>query len=84
MQLIQFINSKFDGDCIMNNQNQNMENKIRDFHNRYGDYFRGSISDEDMTEYVSQPFWQSPYLSKKRLNKNGLTINFTVKSAKNR
>ncbi len=64
---------------MINNIPQNpMEQKVREFPAKYSDYFKGNIDDESMTDYVSQPFWQSLHLSRKRLDKNNLTMEINV------
>ena len=58
----------------MNQSNAEFGRKIFGFSDIYREYFKGNVSDEQMTEHVSQPFWYSLRLSKKRLEKNGLTM----------
>ena len=59
---------------------QKMMGKVHEFNKRYRDYFRGNINDKEMTEHVSQPFWHSLHMSKKRLDENGLHMEIDIKN----
>lgn len=59
---------------------QKMMGKVHEFNKRYSDYFKGNINDEEMTEHVSQPFWHSLHMSKKRLDENGLHMEIDIKN----
>lgn len=59
---------------------EKMIEKVDEFNDRYSEYFKGNISDEEMTEHVSQPFWHSLHLSKKRLDNNGLDMEIDIKN----
>lgn len=70
---------------MINNQLPDpMEQKIHEFPKKYSEYFLGNIDDETMTDYVSQPFWQSLHLSKRRLDKNNLTMEIDVTPLNNK
>ena len=58
-----------------------MQDKANAFLDIQNQYFKDQKSDADMTEYTTQPFWQSMYLSKKRLQEKGL-INLQQKGGK--
>lgn len=51
-----------------------MLGKIDDFTKTYSDFMSGKIDDEQLAKDTTQPFWQSMYLSKKRLNNKGLDV----------
>ena len=50
-----------------------MQDKADAFLEIQNRYFKDDKKDADMTEYTTQPFWQSMYLSKKRLMGKGLS-----------
>ena len=49
-----------------------MQKKADAFLEIQNQYFKDEKNDADMTEYTTQPFWQSMYLSKKRLKEKEL------------
>lgn len=51
-----------------------MKAKADAFRNVYGEYFRGRISEKELTQSTTQPFWQSMRLSKRRLEEKGLSL----------
>ena len=66
-----------------NRHNTEFGNKMFGFSDIYREYFKGNISDEQMTNHVSQPFWYSLRISKKRLEKNGLDMEMDTKFIRN-
>ena len=69
-----------------NRDNTEFGRKMFGFSDIYREYFKGNISDEQMTNHVSQPFLYSLRLSKKRLEKNGLDMEMDarfIRSSKN-
>lgn len=66
-----------------NGDNNEFGRKMFGFSDIYREYFKGNINDEQMTNHVSQPFWNSLRLSKKRLEKNGLTMEMDTKFVNN-
>ena len=60
---------------------QKMLSKATAFLNIQNQYFAGKISDAEMTEITTQPFWQSMRLSKKRLDEKGLVAETTIAKA---
>lgn len=60
---------------------QETANAFLDIQNQY---FSDQKNDADMTEYTTQPFWQSMYLSKKRLTEKALVSETTVESRSDR
>lgn len=61
-----------------------MQDKAAAFLDIQNQYFCDLKTDADMTEYTTQPFWQSMYLSKKRLKEKGLIAETTVKNSNRR
>ena len=61
-----------------------MQDKAAAFLDIQNQYFCDKKTDADMTEYTTQPFWQSMYLSKKRLQEKGLIAETTVKNSNRR
>lgn len=51
-----------------------MLGKIEDFTKTYSDFMSGKIDDEQLAKDTTQPFWQSMYLSRKRLTNKGLEV----------
>lgn len=58
-----------------------MTKKANEFKDVYKRYFNGDIDDEEMTEYVTQPFWNSLHISKKRLDNVGLNMDIDINIA---
>ena len=54
--------------------NEEMKSKLDGFKKTYSDFMMGNIDDEELAKDTTQPFWQSMYLSKKRLNNKGLDV----------
>lgn len=61
-----------------------MERKADNFRVVYGQYYRNQISEKELTEQTTQPFWQSMRLSRRRLNEKGLELDVTVYNAAKR
>ena len=61
-----------------------MQDKANAFLDIQNQYFNDEISDAEMTEYTTQPFWQSMYLSKKRLKEKELTCETIIEGNKGR
>ncbi len=59
-----------------------MLGKIEDFTKTYSDFMSGKIDDEQLAKDTTQPFWQSMYLSKKRLNNKGLDVDIRFSEEK--
>lgn len=57
-------------------------NKAAGFLDKYTDYYDYKLSDEDIIDDVTQSFYQSMYLSRKRLRENGLTLHYDIHSKK--
>lgn len=55
-----------------------MERKADNFRVVYGQYYRNQVSEKELTEQTTQPFWQSMRLSRRRLNEKGLELDVTV------
>lgn len=58
-----------------------MERKADNFRVVYGQYYRNQVSEKELTEQTTQPFWQSMRLSRRRLNEKGLQLDVTVYNA---
>ena len=52
--------------------NEEMKSKLDGFKKTYSDFMMGNIDDEELAKDTTQPFWQSMYLSKKRLESNDI------------
>ena len=67
----------------MNNINSTvldeMKNKVESFPQQYRDFYVGRLSEEELTEHVSQPFWQSLHLTKKRLKNKNLLMDVNLR-----
>ena len=53
---------------------KSMEMVTTEFKKIYGEYYRNQVSDIQLLDYTTQPFWQSMGLSRKRLHEKGLTL----------
>ena len=60
-----------------------MKKKVESFPEKYQGFFSGKISEEELTQHVSQPFWQSMHLTKKRLDKKGLLVDVKMRRKSN-
>lgn len=58
-----------------------MLSKASSFLDVQNQYFNSQITDEELTEITTQPFWQSMHLSKKRLIEKGLISETTIQKA---
>lgn len=56
--------------------------KIDGFMQTYSDFMSGKIDDEELAKDITQPFWQSLYLSKQRLNSKGLDVDLRISDDK--
>lgn len=63
-----------------NKNNEKMWDKAYGFRQVYKEYYEGNLSDENITSKVTQPFWQSMYLSRKRLRDNGIHIDMDIEN----
>ena len=61
-----------------------MQDKANAFLDIQNQYFSDQKNDADMTEYTTQPFWQSMYLSKKRLMEKGLISETVIEGSDRR
>ena len=61
-----------------------MQDKAGAFLDIQNQYFSDKKNDADMTEYTTQAFWQSMYLSKKRLQEKDLTTETIVEKSAGR
>lgn len=41
-------------------------------------FFRGEVNEESLVDEVTQPFWQSTHISKKRLDQKGLLLDLSI------
>lgn len=57
-----------------------MKNKALEFNDFQNSYYRDEKNDEDATEMVTQPFWQSMKLSKRRMQENNIVIQNDISS----
>lgn len=55
-----------------------MEQRADHFRVAYGQYFRNQISEKELTEQTTQPFWESLRLSRHRLDEKGLALDVTI------
>lgn len=62
--------------------NEEMKSKLDGFKKTYSDFMMGNIDDEELAKDTTQPFWQSMYLSKKRLNNKGLDVDIRFSEEK--
>ena len=60
--------------------NEEMKSKLDGFKKTYSDFMMGNIDDEELAKDTTQPFWQSMYLSKKRLESNDIEEDIKVTS----
>ena len=63
---------------------ESLQKKASTFLTIQNQYFSGEKTAADITEYATQPFWQSIYLSKKRLQEKALISETTIESNTNR
>lgn len=67
---------------MVDNMNQDMLSEIKKKENHFWEFwrkfFRGEVTEESLVDEVTQPFWQSAHISKRRLDQKGLLLDLSI------